>query len=212
MTELVLIGSSTSPFVRKCRIVASLLRVPFEFKLERQWSPDSQLLQKTPLSKVPVLVTPDLGNLFDSRVIVAELERRAGKSLRPNDTTYNVLDMRLEALGDGIGEATALVIQETWRPEHKRSEIWSARQVAKVRNSIETLSKMSWSKIPDHESPSVGQIAVVCGLDFVTFWVPEENWAALFPSLSKFVQQFNEIPQFSETRPSLPDIFKPPSL
>jgi glutathione S-transferase len=212
MSSLTLIGSATSPFVRKCRIAAQLLGLDVTFQLEQQWKSGSLVPDFNPLAKVPILVTPDLGSVFDSRVIVAELERRSGRTLRPSNHRDAIIDMRLEALGDGIGEATALVVQETWRPENARSIIWSDRQLAKVRRGITALAIEPTLLLSDVLSPSIGTIAAICALEFVSFWMPKEPWAQDNASLSDLVSRISETALFTNTKPiSLPG-FLPPQL
>ena len=65
-----LIGSLTSPFVRKVRIVLAEKRLDYRFELEDVWAPGSTILQANPLGKVPCLVMEGGEAVFDSRVIV----------------------------------------------------------------------------------------------------------------------------------------------
>jgi glutathione S-transferase len=212
MSNLTLIGSATSPFVRKCRIAARLVGLDVTFQLEQQWKADSLVPDFNPLAKVPVLLTPDLGSIFDSRVIIAELERRSGKTLRPTDDREAIIDMRLEALGDGIGEATALFVQETWRPENARSSIWSDRQVAKLRRGITALAIEPTFLASNLLSPSIGTIAAICALDFVSFWLPEEPWAQDNRSLSDLVLRMSDTAPFVDTKPMRSPGFLPPQF
>jgi glutathione S-transferase len=212
MVDLVLIGSGTSPFVRKCRVAAHLLGLDLTFQLEQQWSANSNVPDFNPLAKVPVLITPDLGSLFDSRVIVAELERRAGRRLRSTTGKEAILDMRLEALGDGIGEATALSVQETWRPAGTRSAIWSERQFAKVRRGIAALATDPIVMNSDIQKLSIGTIAAICALEFVNFWLPHEDWSASHTELAAKLNQLTATEAFQTTKPIRAAGFMPPKL
>jgi len=51
-----LLGSATSPYVRKVRIVMSEKKLDYQFVLEDVWAADSLIAQSNPLSKVPCLV------------------------------------------------------------------------------------------------------------------------------------------------------------
>ena len=171
--DLVLIGSGTSPFVRKVRIIAAQLSIPLTFTLEGQWSTQSRIYEKTPLSKVPVLLTPEFGSLYDSRVIIADLERRAARALRPADPKLAIVDQRIEALADGVSEATALAVQETWRPIEKRSKLWTDRQSLKIKRGVKALADDHASGLLGESADSIGRIATLCTLDFLVFWMPE---------------------------------------
>lgn len=65
-----LIGSLTSPYVRKARIAFLEKKIDVELIIDPVWSADSQLPGVNPLGKVPALIMEDGGAMFDSRVIV----------------------------------------------------------------------------------------------------------------------------------------------
>ena len=48
-----LIGSSTSPYVRKVRIVMAEKKLDYNFVLEDVWSEQSRISEANPLGKVP---------------------------------------------------------------------------------------------------------------------------------------------------------------
>lgn len=64
-----LIGSLTSPFVRKVRIVLAEKKLDYKFVLEDVWAPDTTIADANPLGKVPCLVMEGGEAIFDSRVI-----------------------------------------------------------------------------------------------------------------------------------------------
>ena len=65
-----LIGSLTSPYVRKARIAFIAKKIDVVLLIDPAWSADSQLPGVNPLGKVPALIMEDGGAMFDSRVIV----------------------------------------------------------------------------------------------------------------------------------------------
>jgi glutathione S-transferase len=210
--DLVLVGSGTSPFVRKCRVVAHELGVPLTFVRAQQWAPDSDVSALNPLSKVPVLRTPDLGSIYDSRVIVADLERRAGIRLSPADGMAQIRDMRFEALGDGISEAVALAVQETWRPVERRSVVWAERQRAKIDRGLAAAEDFSQAGQIDGGALTPGVIALACAVEFAAFWLPSVQWRSKAQSLSAQLSPILERAAFVETRPTLPPGATFPSL
>ena len=64
-----LIGSNTSPYVRKVRIVMAEKKLDYQYVLEDVWANDN-MLKSNPLGKVPCLVVEGVEAIFDSRVIV----------------------------------------------------------------------------------------------------------------------------------------------
>jgi glutathione S-transferase len=72
-----LIGSLTSPYVRKVRVVMAEKKLDAQFVSEDVWGKDD-ILKSNPLGKVPCLVLDGGEAVFDSRVIVEYLD-----TLRP---------------------------------------------------------------------------------------------------------------------------------
>ena len=97
-----IVGSLTSPYVRKVRIVAIEKKLECEFVLEDVWAATTTIANQNPLGKIPVLVLDD-GCLFDSRVIVQYLDSRAPtQRLIPEANRERAAVRTLEALGDGV--------------------------------------------------------------------------------------------------------------
>jgi glutathione S-transferase len=69
-----LIGTPTSPYTRKVRVVLAEKRIDYEFVVDSPNDAATQVPTYNPLGKVPVLVTDDGANIFDSRVIVEYLD------------------------------------------------------------------------------------------------------------------------------------------
>lgn len=74
--NLTLIGSTTSPYVRKLRIYMHYNQIPFEFKSINYLTPeDGKFLKElNPINKIPVLLI-NQKPLFDSRMIYQYLNR-----------------------------------------------------------------------------------------------------------------------------------------
>ncbi|MFP3373523.1 glutathione S-transferase N-terminal domain-containing protein, partial [Pseudomonas sp. SIMBA_068] len=69
-----LIGSYTSPFVRKISIIMLEKGITFEFVNASPYSDDSHVPHYNPLGKVPALVADDKQIWFDSSIIAEFLE------------------------------------------------------------------------------------------------------------------------------------------
>ena len=69
-----LIGSSTSPYVRKVRVVMAEKKLDYSYVIEDVWAESTTIAQTNPLGKVPCLVMEGGEALFDSRVIVEYLD------------------------------------------------------------------------------------------------------------------------------------------
>ncbi len=80
-----LIGSLTSPYVRKVRVVMAEKKLDYQLVLEDVWGSDA-MLKMNPLGKVPCLVLDGGEAVFDSRVIVEYVDTLSpvGKLIPPS--------------------------------------------------------------------------------------------------------------------------------
>ena len=112
-----LVGSLTSPYVRKARIVLAEKKIDYEFVLDSPWLDGTGVPDLNPLGKIPVLVLDDDTRLFDSRVIVEYLDGMAPNSkLLPSTARERALVKRWEALADGMTDAAVAIVLESRRP------------------------------------------------------------------------------------------------
>ena len=111
-----LIGSLTSPYVRKVRVVLAEKKIDYEFVIDSPWTPESNVPNINPLGKIPVLELDDETILFDSRVISEYLDNVApNNKLMPAPNRERTEVKRWEALADGICDAAALVVMRGGR-------------------------------------------------------------------------------------------------
>ena len=117
-----LVGSPTSPYVRKVRIVLAEKHIDYDFEVDIPWNADSHVPDYNPLGKVPVLIMDDGATLFDSRVIVEYLDNVSPVSrLIPEPNRHRITVKRWEALADGISDAAATIFLERKRPAAQQS-------------------------------------------------------------------------------------------
>src|SRR5262249_53249300 len=120
---LTLRSSPASPFGRKIRIGASVLGLDGAIAIEPAdtANPSDTVRQQNPLGKIPTLVLEDGTTLFDSRVILEYLDHRAGGGrILPRETAARFNTLRLQALADGMMDASILVVYEgRWRPAER---------------------------------------------------------------------------------------------
>src|SRR6187402_2290659 len=107
-----LIGSLTSPYVRKVRIVMAEKKLDFQFVREDVWVTDS-VLKSNPLGKVPCLVMEGGEAVFDSRVIVEYIDTLSPVGKLIPDRGRERTEVRTwEALADGVMDAALLARME----------------------------------------------------------------------------------------------------
>jgi glutathione S-transferase len=199
-----LIGSLTSPFVRKVRIVAAEKHIEYDFQVDVPWEADTQVPQFNPLGKVPVWILEDGKTLFDSRVIVEYLDSTSPVGhLIPKDARPRIAVRRWEALADGSIDAAALVFVERKRPEAQQSPEWIARQLGKVQAGLkamnEELGDREWCV---GEFFGLADIAVGCALGYLDFRFKDEiDWRRQNSSLAELYDRLMRRPAFKDTVP-----------
>lgn len=199
-----LIGSLTSPFVRKVRIVAMEKHIDLEFVVDVPWTPDTKVPEANPLGKVPVLVMEDGSTLFDSRVIAEYLDTVTPVSrLIPEGNRQRIAVKRWEALADGIVDAAALIFLERTRraPEHQSQE-WIVRQEQKVFRGLEAMSEdLGEKRFCTGETMNLADIAVGCCLGYLDFRFPEIQWREAHPNLARLAEKLFAMEPFRQTVP-----------
>jgi len=198
-----LIGSLTSPYARKARIVLAEKKIEYDFELDSPWTPDSKVANTNPLGKIPVLVLDDDTVLFDSRVIVEYLDNVApNNKLMPAPNRERTEVKRWEALSDGVCDAAVQIFLERKRPAGQQSAEWIARQEDKIARSLEFMSE----QLGDNASCmgthfSLADITVGCALGYLTFRFPDIAWRENHPNLERLYEKLLLRPTFAETVP-----------
>jgi glutathione S-transferase len=199
-----LIGSTTSPYVRKVRIVMAEKKLDYQFALEDVWAADTTIGESNPLGKVPCLIMEDGGAVFDSRVIVEYLDTLTpvGK-LIPASGRERAEVKCWEALADGLADAAILMrIEATQRQESQRSDAWLGRQQGKIDGALRAMSTgLGESPWCNGNHYSLADIAVGCALGWLEYRRPELAWREEYPHLSRLMDKLAERPSFRETAP-----------
>jgi len=199
---LTLRTSFGSPFGRKPRIAISLLGLDARCKVEpaSTQDPADPVRKQNPLGKVPVLILEDGTAVFDSPVILEYLDVLAGGGkIIPNDPKARFDALRLEALADGILDASILIVYEgRYRPAEKHEQKWIDMQAGKVARALATLEAAP----PSLDAiPNVGQITLACALGYRDFRFPG-TWRNDHPRLVAWLDAFAaRVPAFEATKP-----------
>ena len=201
-----LIGSTTSPYVRKVRVVMVEKKLDFTFTTEDVWGAETTIAETNPLGKVPCLIMEGGEALFDSRVIVEYLDTLSpvGKLIPPVGRERAEVKT-WEALADGVLDALILArLEATWagRSDAQRSQAWIERQFGKVQASLKAMSKGLGDKVfcvGIHLS--LADIAVGCALSYLDFRFAQIDWRSDYPNLQKLHDKLMLRASFVETQP-----------
>ncbi|MDR3452699.1 MAG: glutathione S-transferase N-terminal domain-containing protein [Rhodoferax sp.] len=202
-----LIGSDTSPYVRKVRIVMVEKKLDYQFVMEDVWAAGTTIGASNPLGKVPCLVLEGGEAVFDSRVIVEYLDTLSpvGKMIPPPGRERAEVKT-WEALADGLLDAAILArLESTWtgRTDEQRSQAWIDRQLGKVNACLKAISQGLGDKpFCSGIHLSLSDIAVGCALGWLEFRFPQIAWRADYPNLAKLQDKLTQRQSFIDTKPA----------
>ncbi|MDF1481851.1 glutathione S-transferase family protein [Extensimonas sp. H3M7-6] len=201
-----LIGTLTSPYVRKVRVVLAEKKLDYQFVLDDVWAQDTTIVSANPLGKVPCLVLEGGEAVFDSRVIVEYLDTLSpvGKLIPPQGRERAEVKT-WEALADGLLDAAILArLEATWpgRKDGERSQAWIDRQLGKTQQALKAMSLGLGDKpYCSGIHLSLSDIAVGVALGWLEFRFPQIAWRAQYPNLGKLLDKLMQRPSFADTRP-----------
>jgi len=203
-----LIGSPTSPYVRKVRVVLAEKKLDYQLILENPWLPGSPVAAANPLGKVPCLVMDGQEAVFDSRVIVEYLDTLSPVGrLLPSAGRQRVEVKTWEALADGLLDAAVTVrLERTWagRAESERCAAWIERHLGKVDAALAAMSAGLGDKpwCSSGAQLTLADVAVGCALGWLDFRLPEIDWRGRHANLVQLMSKLMQRPSFADTAPS----------
>jgi glutathione S-transferase len=198
---MILRSAPASPFARKVRIAASVLGLADKIDVRPVNLDDSDdsIRAQNPIGKIPALILEDGTAYYDSRVILEYLDHLAGGGrILPRDPAARFAALRLQALCDGIADASLLqVYEKRYRPDDKHVQSWLDRQAEKVTRGLATLEAAPPKLDP---VPDVGQIALACALGYRDLRFGG-TWRKDHPRLLAWHDKFAAlVPAFGETK------------
>ena len=191
-----------SPFGRKARIAVGVLGLDDKVKAEPATTQDpaDPLRRQNPLGKIPVLILDDGSAIFDSPVILEYLDHLAGGGkIIPTDFKARIDALQLQALADGIMDASILIVYEgRYRPAERHEQKWLDLQAGKIDRALAVLEAAP----PGLDAtPNVGQITLACALGYREFRFPG-SLKKHCPRLTAWLDTFAaRVPSFETTKP-----------
>lgn len=175
---LTLLGTTTSPYVRKVRIVARAIDLPLELLDTRTPEGAARLAEVAPLGKVPVLLGGDPGVLPDSSLILAWLWanheaalRDAGLRLDPADLGDRARQVVVEGALDAAINRFYLV----------KDGVADDGYVAKQRDRVHTALDWIATRVAFERPVGLAALSLGVTLDWMAFRsvVELERWPGL---------------------------------
>ena len=201
-----LIGSATSPYVRKVRVVMAEKKLDYQLVHDDVWAAATTISASNPLGKVPCLVMEGGEAVFDSRVIVEYLDTLSpvGK-LIPTQGRERAEVKTWEALADGLMDAAILArLEATWagRTTAERSQAWIDRQMGKIDATLKAMSVgLAEKSFCSGIHFSLSDVAVGCALGYMDLRFADIDWREAHPNLARLQDKLVQRASFVETLP-----------
>ncbi|MGA9852502.1 MAG: glutathione S-transferase N-terminal domain-containing protein [Gammaproteobacteria bacterium] len=199
-----LIGSLSSPYVRKVRVALTEKKIECPLVLEDVWAADTRIQTLNPLGKVPCLILDGGRALYDSRVICEYLDSLPPANMLIPATGRDHIEVRRwEALADGVLDAGVLMrLEQTQREPQERSRKWVDRQCSKMNAGLEVMARdLGESEWCVATGFTLADIATGCALGWLSFRLPEIDWRSSHPNLAKYYVKLMTRHSFAETAP-----------
>ena len=200
-----LLGTHTSPYVRKVRLVLLEKNIPHHYLIDPPREPGSQVARFNPLGRIPALIFDDETCVFDSAVITdyADTLNDTPILIPRNNALARMRVKRWEALADGIIDSAVVVRTENIRPADKQE----MGNVTLHNHAItRALSQASdWLGKQDYcegNSITLADLALVSALIYLNLRQTERDWRGPHPNLAAWFDRMN---QRTSVRTSLSD-------
>ncbi len=197
-----LLFSPTSPYARKARACAITRGIAGLITLVPTNPNESlpEFVAHNPLSKVPTLITEDGVALFDSPVICEYLDSIGDATpMFPAHGAARWRALKLQAMGDGILDASVPRRAEMQKPQDEGRVAWIARQKAAVDRTLDALEAD-----PPHRGVDIGSITIACALGYLDFRFAAQPWRPARAKLAAWFDAFAPNPGIADTVPKDP--------
>ena len=197
-----LLGTNTSPYTRKVRLVLLEKNIPHEYLVDAPREPGSLVARANPLARIPALILDDETCVFDSPVI-AEYADTLNNTLiliPRSDALARMRVRRWEALADGIMDSAVVVRTERIRPEQKQEPGNITRHNEAVTRALAyaagQLGQREWC---EDSSITLADLALASALIYLDLRQPEREWRSTHPNLAAWFARISARPSVRVT-------------
>jgi len=194
-----LLGTLTSPYVRKARLLLLEKNIPHEYIIDPPREPGSIVARVNPLGRIPALILDDETCIFDSAVITeyADTLNDHPILIPRNDAMAKMRVKRWEALADGIADSAVVVRNEVIRPAEKQDGDSISRHNHAISRALayasEQLGERDWF---EGDAITLADLSMTAALVYLDLRQSEREWRGAHPNLAGWFNVMN-------TRPSV---------
>lgn len=197
-------SSPNSPFSRKVRVVAMETGQAdaIDWTVVALGGAIPALEAANPMGQVPAIVTEDGEALYDSAVICEYLDAlHDGPRLFPTGGEARWQALRLQALGDGLGAASAALAGERRRPAERRFAPFSDNQSGKIARA---LARLEHDLAALEAALTIAPIAAACAIGYLELRDCQPGWRDRHAALAGWYDGFAARPSMRATAPPAP--------
>ena len=197
-----LLGTGTSPYVRKARLVLLEKNIPHDYVVDPPRGPGSHVAQVNPLGRIPALILDDGTCVFDSPVIAEYVDTLNDTPiLIPRDDALARMRVkRWEALADGIMDSAVVVRTENIRPAEKQDADNIRRHNEAISRALayaaDLLGQREWC---EGASITLADLALVSALVYLDLRQAERDWRSAHPNLAAWFARLSTRPSIRAT-------------
>lgn len=190
-----LLGTNTSPYVRKARLVLLEKNIPHTYLVDAPREPGSQVVRANPLARIPALILDDDTCVFDSVVITeyADTLNDTPILIPRNDALARMRVKRWEALADGIMDSAVVVRNEVLRPQAAQDASIIVRHNDAITRALahiaEQLGSHPWCA---GATISLADLALVSALIYLDLRQADRDWRTVHPNLGAWFARMSE--------------------
>lgn len=193
-----LVYTNASPYARKARITALECGQELELIFDHPTAEGTRVPESNPLGKVPALILESGEVIIDSPVICEFLDQHGrNPTLLPPMGPERIRVLTIQALADGIMDATVSSVLETRRDESVRSPYWLDRWDQAIRRALPLLEK----KVTGDDGFHLGTIASISALHYLDFRFPERKCLEEVPALAAWAEAMATRDSIAQTMP-----------
>lgn len=190
-----LLGSDTSPYTRKARLVLLEKAIPHAYVVDPPREPGSRVPTVNPLGRIPALLLDDGTAVFDSPVICEYLDALGDRPILipRGDAAARMRVRRWEALADGLMDSAVAMRVESLRSADKQDPATLAlhdRAITRaLAHAADELGQRRWC---EGDALSLADLALVSALLYLDLRQPDRNWRVLHPALAAWTARLCE--------------------
>jgi glutathione S-transferase len=197
-----LLGTDTSPYVRKARLVLLEKNIPHTYLVDAPREPGSQVARANPLGRIPALILDDETCVYDSPVIAeyADTLNDLPILIPRSNALERMRVKRWEALADGIMDSAIVVRNESLRPADKQEADTINRHNDAITRALahaaDQLGQHAWC---EGAAITLADLALVSALIYLDLRQAERDWRGAHPNLAAWFARISERPSVRAT-------------